>query len=149
MLDRVFDWKMDAYRKKISTPSTVIIIDEAHPFFPARRREGFEQADYADLVSRKITNIARLGRARALGLIFATHSPEDVHTIILQLTNTKIFFRLDEAVVDRLGIPRELQSQITRIADRTALARSHEFRLGHLWLKTPMPVLGHFDLSAP
>jgi len=81
-------------------------------------------------------------------LIFATHSPEDVHTTILQLTNTKIFFRLDQAVVRRSDIPRELRSQITRIADRTALAKSHEFRLGHVWLKTPMPVLGHFDLPA-
>jgi DNA helicase HerA-like ATPase len=149
LLDRVFKWKMDAYRSKVEVPPTIMIIDEAHRFFPARRREGYgEQAEYSDLVSKKITNIARLGRARQLGLIFATHSPEDVHPIILQLTNTKVFFRLDQAIIGRLDIPRELQSQVTRIADRTAIAKSHVFRLGYTVLKTPMPVLGHFDLSA-
>lgn len=144
ILYKVFMWKMLRYAERAKTQPTIVIVDEAHRFFPAA---GGGEGEYVMQVSNMLATIARLGRARRLSIIFATHSPKDVHDIVLQLANTKVIFRMDPAVIDKLDIPSEYRHLISRIKDRYALVKTHALRLGYVLMCTPLPVAGHFDLS--
>jgi len=144
ILNSVFEWKLVQSRMRLETQPILIFIDEAHRFFPSR--SGVEE--YIEHVSSMIDRIARLGRARKLGLIFSTHSPRDVHDIILQLTNTKIVLRTDKSHLGYLDLPQEYRDFITRASDRVAVVKSHVLRLGYSVFKTPPPLVGHYDLSA-
>ncbi|MEM4757234.1 MAG: AAA family ATPase, partial [Desulfurococcaceae archaeon] len=103
---------------------------------------------YIENVSSMIDRIARLGRSRRLGLVFSTHSPKDVHDIILQLTNTKIVLRTDKTHLAQLDLPSEYRDFVTRAGDRVGVMKSHVLRLGYVTFKTPLPLIGHYDLSA-
>jgi hypothetical protein len=144
ILNRVFEWKLVQSRLRLETQPVLIFIDEAHRFFPSK--SGVEE--YIEHVSGMIDRIARLGRARKLGLMFSTHSPRDVHDIILQLTNTKIVLRTDKSHLGYLDLPSEYKDFITRASDRVAVVKSHVLRLGYAVFKTPPPLVGHYDLSA-
>jgi DNA helicase HerA-like ATPase len=143
ILNKIFEWKLIESRYKMSSQPVLIFIDEAHRFFPSRG--GVEE--YIENVSAMIDRIARLGRARKLGLVFSTHSPRDVHDIILQLTNTKIILRTDKSHLGVLDLPEEYREFITRAGDRVGVVKSHVLRLGYSTFKTPLPLLGHYDLS--
>jgi DNA helicase HerA-like ATPase len=144
ILNKIFEWKLIESRYRMSSQPVLIFIDEAHRFFPSRG--GVEE--YIENVSAMIDRIARLGRARKLGLVFSTHSPRDVHDIILQLTNTKIVLRTDKSHLGVLDLPEEYREFITRAGDRVGVIKSHVLRLGYSTFKTPLPLLGHYDLSA-
>jgi DNA helicase HerA-like ATPase len=144
ILNRIFEWKLVQSRLRFETQPVLIFIDEAHRFFPSR--SGVEE--YLEHVSSMVDRIARLGRARKLGLVFSTHSPKDVHDIILQLTNTKIVLRTDKTHLSSLDLPEEYRDFITRASDRVGVVKSHVLRLGYASFKTPLPLLGHYDLSA-
>lgn len=144
ILNSVFKWKITRSRQRVLTQPVVIVFDEAHRFFPSR--EGGRE-EYIEQVSSMIDRIARLGRARRLGLIFSTHSPKDVHDIILQLTNTKIILRMDKSQISILDLPEEYRDLILRASDRVGVIRSHIYRTGYVVFKTTLPLLGHFDLS--
>ena len=104
ILNKVFEWKLTRTRQRRTTQPVIILIDEAHRFFPSK---GGGREEYIEHVSSMIDRIARLGRARRLGLVFSTHSPKDVHDIILQLTNTKIILRMDKTQLSTLDVPSE------------------------------------------
>lgn len=144
ILNKVFEWKLVQSRFKFETQPVLIFIDEAHRFFPSH--SGVEE--YVEHVSGMIDRIARLGRARKLGLVFSTHSPKDVHDIILQLTNTKVVLRTDKTHLSSLDLPPEHRDFITRASDRVGVVKSHVLRLGYALFKTPLPIVGHYDLSA-
>lgn len=144
ILNKIFEWKMTRSRYKPEVESVIMFIDEAHRFFPSR--SGIEE--YLENVSGMIDRIARLGRARRLGLVFSTHSPRDVHDIILQLTNTKIILRMDKSHLGTLDLPGEYREFITKMSDRVAVLKSHVLRLGYTTFKTTLPLAGHYDLSA-
>ncbi len=145
VLNKVFEWKLSRTRQKIATQPVIIVIDEAHRFFPSR---GGGREEYIEHVSGMIDRIARLGRARGLGLVFSTHSPKDVHDIILQLANTKIILRTDKSQLSSLDIPSEYRDLIMRASDRVGLLKSHTLRMGYVTFRTPLPLTGHYDLSA-
>ena len=147
ILDSVFMGRRGEASRGEPLDPIFVVIDEAHRFFPSSA-ETQEEKESLSIVSKKITNIARLGRARKMGLIFSTHSPRDVNSIVLQLTNNKVIFRVDPVVVKDLGIPQEYQSMVTRFSDRTALVRSHLFRIGYVTMKTSLPLVGHYDRAA-
>ncbi|MEM4431507.1 MAG: ATP-binding protein [Desulfurococcaceae archaeon] len=144
ILNSVFKWKVLKSRQKVLTQPVIIVFDEAHRFFPSR--EGGRE-EYIEQVSSMIDRIARLGRARRMGLIFSTHSPKDVHDIILQLTNTKIILRMDKSQISVLDLPEEYRDLVLRASDRVGVIRSHIYRTGYAVFKTTLPLLGHFDLS--
>ncbi|MEM0380459.1 MAG: DUF87 domain-containing protein [Desulfurococcaceae archaeon] len=144
ILNKVFEWKLVRTRQRVVTQPVIILFDEAHRFFPSKT-SGRE--DYIEHVSSMIDRIARLGRARRLGLIFSTHSPKDVHDIILQLTNTKIILRMDKTQLSNLDIPSEYRELITRASDRVGIIKSHVLRTGYFTFRTPLPLAGHYDLS--
>ncbi|MEM1779775.1 MAG: DUF87 domain-containing protein [Desulfurococcaceae archaeon] len=144
VLNKIFEWKLLQSRLRFETQPVIIFIDEAHRFFPSKT--GIE--DYIENVSSMIDRIARLGRSRRLGLVFSTHSPKDVHDIILQLTNTKIVLRTDKTHLAQLDLPSEYRDFVTRAGDRVGVMKSHVLRLGYVTFKTPLPLIGHYDLSA-
>ena len=147
ILDSVFVGRREEASREAFLDPIFVFIDEAHRFFPSSA-ETQEERESLSIVSKKITNIARLGRARKMGLVFSTHSPRDVNSIVLQLTNNKVIFRVDPVVVRDLGIPQEYQDMVTRLSDRTALLRSHLFRIGYVTVKTSLPLVGHYDRAA-
>ncbi|MFZ8791514.1 MAG: ATP-binding protein [Thermosphaera aggregans] len=144
ILNKIFEWKLQQARGKMESKPVIIIMDEAHRFFPSK--SGVE--DYVEYVSSMIDRIARLGRSRKLGIVFSTHSPRDVHDIILQLANTKIILRTDKSHIGLLDLPQEYREIVVRMSDRVAVLKSHVLRLGYVTFKTTLPLAGHYDLSA-
>jgi DNA helicase HerA-like ATPase/truncated hemoglobin YjbI len=136
----IYSWKKSG---EGSLTPVLLVLDEAHRFFPSEGTTREEVELLADFISR----VARLGRAKGMGLIFSTHSPKDVHKIVIQLTNTKIIFRSEREFLEMLDVPQELLRLMELIPDRVALARSSTFRTGHALFQTPEPLLGHFDLG--
>jgi len=139
LLNRILGWKMEKEFER--TPPTIVLVDEAHRFFP--RIAGKEEEDYVEYVSGALERLARLGRVRRLGLILSTHSPKDVHSTVLNLCNNKVVFRLEHSQAEELGLPKELRDFISKAGDRVGVATSHALRLHYATFKTPPPVLGH------
>ncbi len=146
-LQSVIGWKQEMYAKRMETPRIVVILDEAHQFFPQEKGPREEQEANRQ-VAGMIGKIARLGRARGLGLVFATHSPRDLHDIILQLANTKIILRTEKSQLDKIQVPSDLSVLIPRLPDRTMVIMSFLFREGYIMAQTPPPLVLHFDASA-
>jgi len=126
-----------------ATKPVVLILDEAHRFFPSEGTLPEEVELLADFIAR----VARLGRARGLGLIFSTHSPRDVHKIVIQLANTKVVFRSRREYLELLDVPKEYYRIIELAPDRVALIESPTIRVGYALFRTSEPLLGHFDLG--
>jgi len=143
LLNRILAWKMEKEFEK--TPPTIVLVDEAHRFFP-RAAGTEEERDYVEYVSGALERVARLGRVRGLGLILSTHSPKDVHSVVLNLCNNKVVFRLEPSLAEELGLPRELRDLVSRASDRVGVVTSHALRLHYATFKTPPPVLGHFKV---
>ncbi len=141
-LRSLYAWKKDIQIGGFDR-STLVVLDEAHRFFPS------EGASYeeADILADFISMIARLGRARGLGLIFSTHSPKDVHRIIIQLTNAKIAFRSEKEFLELIDVPKEYLNYMQLVPDRVGLLRSPSIRSGYTLFKTSEPLLGHYDIS--
>ncbi len=148
MLDRLRSWRQEEWRKrKTITRPILVVIDEAHQFFP--QEKGLqEEREASRQVAGMIASIARLGRARGIGLVFATHSPRDLHDIILQLANTKILLRTEKAQAEALNIPSDAREILPRLPDRFMVVLSHAFREGYIMAATSPPVTMHYDVSA-
>jgi DNA helicase HerA-like ATPase len=143
LLNRILGWKMEKEFEK--TPPTIVLVDEAHRFFP-RAAGTEEEREYVEYVSGALERVARLGRVRGLGLILSTHSPKDVHSVVLNLCNNKVVFRLEPSLAEELGLPRERRDLVSRASDRVGVVTSHALRLHYATFKTPPPVLGHFKV---
>jgi hypothetical protein len=127
------------------TPPTIVLVDEAHRFFP-RAAGSEEEREYVEYVSGALERVARLGRVRSLGLILSTHSPKDVHSVVLNLCNNKVVFRLEPSLAEELGLPKEQRDLVSKASDRVGVVTSHALRLHYATFKTPPPVLGHFKV---
>ncbi len=102
ILEDVFNWKSELYAKNESKDLMLIIMDEAHEYFP----QGNNEAVAKDIIEELINKIMRLGRVRKIGMILATHMPDDLNPLVLQLTNTKIVMRNDINVIKKLGMEK-------------------------------------------
>ncbi|MUM64828.1 DUF87 domain-containing protein [Acidianus infernus] len=101
ILEDLFKWKTELYSKKSpENKLTLIIMDEAHEYFP----QGNSEAVAKDIIEELINKIMRLGRVRRIGVILATHMPDDLNPLVLQLTNTKIVMRNDINVIKKMGM---------------------------------------------
>ena len=143
LLNRILGWKMEKEFEK--TSPTIVLVDEAHRFFP-RAAGTEEEREYVEYVSGALERVARLGRVRGLGLILSTHSPKDVHSVVLNLCNNKVVFRLEPSLAEELGLPREQRDFVSKASDRVGVVTSHALRLHFATFKTPPPVLGHFKV---
>ncbi|ARM76917.1 ATP-binding protein [Acidianus manzaensis] len=102
ILDQIFAWKNELYVRKQKSPLTLIIMDEAHEYFPQTNQETVSK----DIVEGLINRIMRLGRVRNIGVILATHVPDDLNPLVLQLSNTKIVMRNDTHVLKSIGMEK-------------------------------------------
>ncbi len=147
MLERLITWKQRAWAMRRRTPNVLVIIDEAHQFFP-QEKGAQEEKEASRQVAGMIAKVARLGRARGIGILFSTHSPSDLHDIILQLTNTKILLRTDKVQAEHMEIPSEVKPYLPRLPDRHMLIMSHVFKEGYVFVRTTTPLTMHYDISA-
>ncbi|MUN29295.1 ATP-binding protein [Sulfuracidifex metallicus] len=146
-LDRIFDFRERQMRSGIVKGRFVIVIDEAHRFFPSGKG-GEEDAYYVRKVAGKIATMMRLGRRRKLGFIFATHNPLDLSDIVVQLSNTKVLFRIKQEVGENMGLSRSEAKVLSWEKNGVAYILSPWFREGKIRLKVPVPPpLGHYDIS--
>ncbi len=149
MLASLIEWKhrVWASRGREKAPNILIIIDEAHQFFP-QEKGSIEEREASRQVASMISKIARLGRARGVGLVFSTHSPKDLHDIVVQLANTKIILRTEKSVAEQLDVPSELKPYIPRLPDRRMVILSHVFKEGYVMAHTCTPLTGHYDIPS-
>ncbi|MCE4620257.1 MAG: DUF87 domain-containing protein [Desulfurococcales archaeon] len=149
LLERLKAWKHELWARRsrsgLAGKRIVVVIDEAHQFFPQERGERDEKEESRQ-VAGMISRIARLGRARGIGLVFATHSPKDLHDIIVQLANTKIVLRTERSQLESVDLPGDAKHYIPRLPDRYMVVSSFAFR-DYLMAATAPPVVLHYDLS--
>jgi DNA helicase HerA-like ATPase len=146
MLQALIEWKHSQWARRVLGRSIVVVIDEAHQFFP-QERGAREEQEASRQVASMISRIARMGRARGVGLIFSTHSPKDLHDIIVQLANTKIILRTEPQHVERLDVPGEVKEVLPRLPDRLMVVLSHVYRGGYIFVQTTTPLTAHYDIS--
>ena len=140
-------WKQKLYERRERGATILVVVDEAHQFFP-QEKGAREEQEANRQVAAMISRIARLGRARGVGLVFATHSPRDLHDIIVQLSNTKIVLRTEKGQLERLELDPDLKHYVPRFPDRLFLVQSHVYRQHSLIAATSPPVVLHYDVSA-
>ncbi len=147
ILQGLSGWKQELYARRERGPMVLVVVDEAHQFFPQERGPREEQEANRQIAAM-ISRVARLGRARGIGLVFATHSPRDLHDIILQLANTKIILRTERSQLEKLQVDQEIAQYIPRFQDRLMLVQSHVYRQHGILVQTSPPVTMHYDVSA-
>ena len=146
VLERLFSHKLKAYLERRPTRPLIVVVDEAHQYFPAFTARGEEESYW--IIESMLTRIARLGRRHGMGLVFATHSPQDLNPVVVQLSNTKIVLRSERRVLEALGVPLEYRRVLEIAPDRVGLVRSHFYRTHYALFKTAPPLVGHMDLSS-
>ncbi|WP_338603773.1 ATP-binding protein [Sulfolobus tengchongensis] len=146
-LDRLFEFREKQMRGGSVKGRYVIVIDEAHRFFPSSKG-GEEDTNYIRKVAGKIATMMRLGRRRKIGFIFATHNPNDLSDIIIQLANTKVLFRIKSEVAEALGLSKTEARILNWEKNGVSYLLTPWLREGKIKIKVPVPPpLGHYDLS--
>src|SRR5262249_51797726 len=106
-------------------PKTVIIIEEAHEFVSGRRLQQMPS------LAEQIHRIARRGRKRWLGLMFATQFPQHLPDELFTLCNNRILLKLgDEPTIRRLknsigGVPDNLWSRLRNLQPGQGIVSAH------------------------
>jgi len=146
-LDKIFEIREAEMKKGSLKDRIVLIIDEAHKFFPSNSG-GEEDANYVKRVAGKISTMMRLGRRRRIGFIFSTHNPNDLSNIIVQLANTKVIFRIKPEVAESLGLSKSEARILSWEKNGVSYLISPWLREGKIKIRVPVPPpLGHYDLS--
>jgi hypothetical protein len=122
------DEAYDAYERakrdgqEASPPARVlIVIEEAHEFLSARRKESMEH------LLEQVSRIARRGRKRWLGLVFVTQLPQHLPGELFGLVNSYILHKIaDPQVVNTLrrtvsGIDESLWKRLPGLAPGQAI----------------------------
>jgi len=139
ILNKLFAVRDGEFRAGLDLRPTAVLIDEAHNYFP-QVRAGEEMSKEA--VEAVINRLARLGRVRKIGLIFATHTPADLNKLVLQLTNTKIGLRSEPYVLEEIGLG-EYAAELTYAPDGVGVAKSHVYRTHALVFRSMPPMVFH------
>jgi len=121
ILDSIYQYKDRLYKKGVNDRLTLLMIDEAHEFFPQSKGEVSKET-----VEEMINRIMRLGRVRKLGAVLATHVPEDLNPLILQLSNTKIIMRNGREVLEKMGA-KDFEDLLITAPPGLALVKSLKF----------------------
>jgi DNA helicase HerA-like ATPase len=106
-------------------PKTVIVIEEAHEFVSAGR------VKQMPTLFEQIQRIARRGRKRWLGLVFATQFPQHLPTELFSLCNNRVLLRLgDEPTIARLknsvgGVAETLWGRMKNLPTGQAIVSAH------------------------
>ncbi len=106
-------------------PKSAIIIEEAHEFVSA------ERIKQMPTLFNQIQRIARRGRKRWLGLVFATQFPQHLPGELFSLCNNRILLRLgDEPTITRLkhsvgGVSDGLWTRLKNLPTGQAIVSAH------------------------
>lgn len=138
VLSKIYAFK-DQELKSGQPRPTFLFIDEAHNYFPQTR--GGEEFN-KDVVESLINKITRLGRVRRIGVVFATHTPADLNDLVIQLTNTKVAFRSEEQVLEKIGM-EETAAELTYAQNGVAVVKSYALRTHMLAIKGYPPMTEH------
>ncbi|WP_156315730.1 ATP-binding protein [Aeropyrum camini] len=147
VLQSILRMRQEEWARRRVGRQLLIVIDEAHQFFP-QEKGGYEEQEASRQVASMISSMARLGKARGIGFMFSTHSPSDLHDIIIQLSNTKIVLRTERAHLEKLSIPTEVKDAVPYLMDRYMVITSFVFRGGYVLSVTSRPVTMHTDFSS-
>lgn len=147
LLDKTFQIRERIMKRGEANNRLLIIIDEAHRFFPSNR--GLEEdSNYVRRVASKISTMMRLGRRRKIGFLFSTHNPSDLSDIVVQLANSKLIFRTSAEIGEALGLTKSEARLLSWEKNGVAYMISPWLRQGKLKLRIPVPPpIGHYDLS--
>lgn len=143
MLYSLLGWRQREWSRRRRGSRILVFMDEAHQYFP---RERIESA--ARQVASTVSRLARLGRARGIGLVFATHSPGDLNDIVFQLANTKVLMRMEVGQLERLDVPSGYRHFLALAPPRSFVVRSYVYPEGLVSGITSYPLTSHYDLSA-
>ncbi len=138
ILEKIFEWKDKKLRKGEELRPTIILVDEAHNYFPQTTRETFSK----DIVEATINKMTRLGRIRRIGVVFATHQPQDLNNLVIQLANTKIAFRSDKKSLEAIGLS-EHHETLQNTPSGYAVVSTYTIRTQTLTIQTPPPQTKH------
>jgi len=138
ILEKVFEWKDEMLRVGARSRPTLLLIDEAHNYFPQTSREALGK----DLVESTINKITRLGRIRGIGVVFATHQPSDLNNLVIQLTNTKIAFRSDRSSLEAISLG-EFFEELRNAPSGYAVMSTYAIGIQTLTVKTLPPQTLH------
>ncbi len=97
ILSDFFDLKDKMYKEGKNSILSLLIMDEAHEYFP----QGGEEVS-KEIIEEFLNKLMRLGRVRNIGVIMATHVPDDLNPLILQLSNTKIIMRNELEIIKKM-----------------------------------------------
>jgi len=97
ILSDFFDLKDKKYKEGKNDILSLLIMDEAHEYFP----QGGEEVS-KEIIEEFLNKLMRLGRVRNIGVIMATHVPDDLNPLILQLSNTKIIMRNELEIIRKM-----------------------------------------------
>jgi hypothetical protein len=147
VLDKIFAFREALLKAGSLSDRAIIVIDEAHKFFPSSKGSE-EDTNYVRRVAGKIAYMMRLGRRRRLGFVFATHNPNDLSDIIIQLANNKILFRIKAEIAESFGLSKAEALTLSREANGVAYYLSPWLRESKIKIRVPIPPpIGHYDLS--
>ncbi|ABM80510.1 ATP-binding protein [Hyperthermus butylicus] len=128
---------MLAYAERTAGHRALLVVDEAHLFFP---RGGGE---YERMLSAAVERLARLGRSRGIAIVFSTHRESDLSPLIATLANTKIYLRTDRKTAEELPLPREYRARLPYYADHAAVMASYAVRGGYIGVVGAPAAVGH------
>jgi hypothetical protein len=135
ILSKLFEYRDREYKSGRIGKPVIVVIDEAHEFFPQSGREGFEKEGLEEMINK----IMRLGRVRGLGCVMATHRPQDLNDLVIELANTKIAFRSDEETLRRVGM--EKNTKILETApEGLGIIKTHAYRVSEIMFRTYSPI---------
>jgi DNA helicase HerA-like ATPase len=106
-------------------PKTVVVVEEAHELVSA------ERVKQMPTLFAQVQRIARRGRKRWLGLVFATQFPQHLPAELFTLCNNRILLRLgDEPTISRLkqsvgGVPEGLWARLKNLPTGQAICSAH------------------------
>jgi DNA helicase HerA-like ATPase len=121
LLSDFFKYKDEMYKQGQQSTLSLLIMDEAHEYFPQASDENAK-----GVIEDLINKLMRLGRVRRLGVILATHYPDDLNELVIQLSNTKVIMRNDPQVLKKLSA-EDYSDILTNAEPGVGLIRSMRF----------------------
>ncbi|MGQ4890944.1 MAG: ATP-binding protein [Candidatus Njordarchaeia archaeon] len=126
-------------------PPTMILVDEAHNFFP-RGIYDEDEKDYVYRTIRWVDRICKEGRKFMLRMEFSTQSPEDLHPSVIKTVNTITFFGMTPIQVNTLervmDIPVD-KNELINLPMRKAIVFSRGNSDLPVKILLPWPLLSH------
>ena len=126
-------------------PPTMILVDEAHNFFP-RHVHDDDEKDYVYRTINWVDRICKEGRKFKLRMEFSTQSPEDLHPNVIKTVNTISFFGMTPIQVNTLerimDLPVE-KNELINLPMRKAIIFSRGNSDLPVKILLPWPLLNH------